>query len=133
MSCNWKKFEPLCHYPFKKLVFCYYLSFTWNGLDLLFYSNPFNYLKMYANCTSLNKPSKQHISKMECNIKDRNYSNHFKYLNMYANCSSLNKPSRQYFSEMECNIEDRNISVIDNMLTHIKLKLKPPFYAKGKD
>ena len=30
------KYEPLSHFPFKKLVFCYYLSFTWNGLGLIF-------------------------------------------------------------------------------------------------
>ena len=26
--------------PFKKLVFCYYLSFTWHGLDLVFILTP---------------------------------------------------------------------------------------------
>ena len=33
------KFKPLYHFSFTKLVF-YYLSFTWNGLDLVFILTP---------------------------------------------------------------------------------------------
>ena len=31
------KFEPLYHSPFKKIDFCYYLSFILNGLDPFIY------------------------------------------------------------------------------------------------
>ena len=33
-------FELLYHFIFKKLVFWYYLSFTWNGLDPVFILTP---------------------------------------------------------------------------------------------